>query len=268
MHGRKQRDRQIRIKLLDLQDKHCETCEVKEEFQKKYSQAEFQRKMNQYCLNDCSIGKKMQKLGKKILETRPAVTKPIETIIEEKPKVSREKWLFRVPNSKSKETVNMKKELTKEVYLKERIKGKRNTQIEREYGLSPNSIYPIMKTWGLTAKEVNEIVKNAQEGEKMMVPEIAKPKQEVKEETTTPALSAPTIVEKEPGSFIAATVERDQEILAKAVPKKSGRKLMVDTTDVSLVIEEELRALLGYVEAMPAKQYRLELSLVEVAANE
>lgn len=43
------------------------------------------------------------------------------------------------------------KGLTKDKYLEERGRGKTNAQIEREWGLSLNSIYPWLKKWGITA---------------------------------------------------------------------------------------------------------------------
>lgn len=165
-------------------------------------------------------------------------------------------------NKNNEEVIDMKRELTKDIYLSERINGKSNAKIEREYGLSPNSIYPIMKSWGLSAKTVNEIVATAKKPlasaevaeEPVKIPKVKPSEQAVTQETTD--------------SFIAATVERDQQILSKASPKKSGRMIQVDTTGGSEAIESELEALGGYIAAMPVKQYRLELSLVEVLSGD
>lgn len=168
----------------------------------------------------------------------------------------------RLKNKINEEVIDMKRELTKDIYLSERINGKSNAQIEREYHLSPNSIYPILKTWGLSAKEVNEIVavaKNPPAPAKAAEEQVVPP--EVKD-------SAEVVAQEATDSFIAATVERDQQILSKASPKKSGRMIQVDTTGGSEAIESELEALGGYIAAMPVKQYRLELSLVEVLSGD
>lgn len=153
-------------------------------------------------------------------------------------------------NKINEEVIEMKKELTKEIYLQERIDGKGNAQIERDYGLSPNSIYPILKTWGLTAKEANELVASA------------------KNPTPAKVDTAEVVAQKPSDSFIAATVERDQQILSKSTPKKSGRTILVNSAGSSEAIERELEALCTYVAAMSVKQYHIEVSLVEVSSDD
>lgn len=170
-----------------------------------------------------------------------------------------------IENLEKKEAVEVKKELTKEIYLQERISGKRNVEIEREYGVKPNKIYNLFAKWGVTTKEVNAYV----DEHRKKVPSV--PKQDVtKPESVEPTEinSGEVAVQDSPDSFIAATIERDQQIMTRATPKKSGRVLQIETIGITEAIEGELKALCGYVAAMPVKQYRLEISLVEVSGHE
>lgn len=234
MNERKKQDRLIRIKVLDLQDNHCESCEIKQEFKRKYSGVRLVQKTSDYCLNDCSIGLQLQDLGAKLFEKRPVSKAALE---------------------KTKGVVKVNKGLTKEIYLQERIKGKSNVQIEREHGLKTNYIYAEIKKWGLSAKEVNRIVEDSKKPPMPHRPVAEKPV-EVIDRDVQPV--------EEPASFIAATVERDQQIVEKVTPKKSGRSLQIEVSGDSESVEKELDALCSYVAAMPVKGYRLEISLREV----
>ncbi|MDB5056346.1 MAG: hypothetical protein JWM44_4396, partial [Bacilli bacterium] len=54
-------------------------------------------------------------------------------------------------NKSAKEVVEMKTALTKELYLSEKAAGKGNAQIERDWNMKPNSLYPMLKKWETTS---------------------------------------------------------------------------------------------------------------------
>lgn len=63
---------EIRIKILDIQDKECSGCEIKRELFEKYEENEAGTRLQRHCITNCKVGERLRELGKK-LEKRPKI---------------------------------------------------------------------------------------------------------------------------------------------------------------------------------------------------
>lgn len=136
---------QILSKLDELQDEHCKNCD-----KVKISDGNGR---NSICNNQCDIGKKIQHLGQLLLEHRAKKVKVMKSKCGTK--------ILSIP--KKKESVILKKELTKEALLSLKDEGKTNREIMDIYGLNNAKFYKLKNDWGLVeskySRAKNEEVK-------------------------------------------------------------------------------------------------------------
>lgn len=64
----KRTKKDIRIEINDILDKHCVPCEIKTEFTRRYGNATGH--LANYCKDECSVGKKLIRLGRKLDSSR------------------------------------------------------------------------------------------------------------------------------------------------------------------------------------------------------
>lgn len=61
----KERKKQLRIEVHDLQEKHCDSCELNPSYDEDYT--ENRKNLLVYCRTQCNIGKRMIEIGKELL---------------------------------------------------------------------------------------------------------------------------------------------------------------------------------------------------------
>lgn len=160
---------------------------------------------------------------------------------------------------------------TKEEYLHLRAEGLSNRKIERRYDMSVNTIYPLIKTWGLNGVDAEKA--------QMLLDEMAidNPRPAAEESTAqspepapepttveTPA-AKPHIVQEPAAEPAIALVDEPENYQIMPAATRSKRSMRIEVSGSSQDIEEELVAMLSYIQAMPRKSFRLELYLGEVA---
>lgn len=275
----------VRIEINDLLDRHCKPCEIKGKFTSKYKDATGH--LANYCKRRCPKGKQLIELGNKLNTGR----KP-KSVLDHKIKVEKEKKPMK---SEDVETKKVKSVLTKEIYLEEH-KTKSNAQIEKDWGMKYNTLYPKLKAWGLTGKPKDEIkVEVSETNEK---PDPNKEYREViqslknyapeglmTEALKTETVSAPSRLIEQPDEFTADMIEKNKGYLEDTVeklkvnipigemvipanvnpaPYRNRRNLWVEVKGNEAVVEDELLALLNYVQKIKSGNFKLEIHLVEL----
>lgn len=174
-----------------------------------------------------------------------------------------------VPKKEEKPMVNQSTERkypTKEEYLQLRAEGLSNRKIERRYDMSVNTIYPLIKTWGLNGVDAEKA--------KMLLDEMAidnpRPAAEAASAEPVPEpfdaeTSAAPAAEEPAAKPAIALVDEPENYQIMPAATRSKRSMRIEVSGSSQDIEEELVAMLSYIQVMPRKSFRLELYLGEVA---
>lgn len=124
--------RSIRIQIGDVLDRHCKSCPTKTEYYRKYGGASSH--LDTFCAHKCPIGQQLQGLSKHLITGN-------REIFKEDEEMENAQEVVAAPTQKP--------QITKEFLESEFEKGKSASQIEREQGMKPNSIFYWMKKWGL-----------------------------------------------------------------------------------------------------------------------
>jgi transposase len=177
-----------------------------------------------------------------------------------------------------KETIDDMKhpqDLTKAIYDELKAAGKKNAQIEREYGMKSNYIYNLIKSWkaeGDPAALIKQQMTDPAHVDEIPKREAPKPKVQSEKITWKIAEKVDTIVERQEAPHLEpAIVERKQVEPAKphAIVRdtpvaKCKRTMKIEATGDAERVTQELRSLSYYVQAVDGGAYKLEITLVEV----
>lgn len=162
-------------------------------------------------------------------------------------------------------------DLTKEQYLRLRAEGLTNRKIEKQFGMPANTIYPLLRKWNLTGVDAEKAqmlldemaIDNprpaAEAASAEPVPEPA-PEPPVTESPVVPSVNEDPIAEP-----TTTLVDEPATYQVSPATPRSNRTIRIDAVGRQSDIEEELLAMLGYVQALRGKSFRLELYLGEVA---